>query len=243
MVEEILANKNAVYSLIKLRDYDNYTFTHSVNVCVLSILTGSLLGYNRMQLENLGLGAMLHDIGKVLIDSRIMNKPAKLSVTEYEVVKKHTIFGYKLLKSKIATSFLPAHIALQHHEREDGSGYPRGLTAKRIHRYAKIVAVADVFDAMTTDRIYQKAVIPQVSLEKIKKDQGIKFDKRITENFMRVIAPYPIGSILVLNNEQRVIVSQVTREKCIVKCISGTNAGEKYDLFQRPELAVVKYFR
>ena len=155
-IEQILSDSYVVYNLIKMQTFDNYLFNHSINVSVLSLLVGSAMGIDRNDLESLGMGAMLHDIGKITITEKILNKISKLEPAEYEIVKKHARYGYEILKNKINTTYITAHIAFQHHEREDGSGYPRGLVGKEIHRFAKIVAVADVFDAMTTPRPFQK---------------------------------------------------------------------------------------
>ncbi|HYH03458.1 MAG TPA: HD domain-containing phosphohydrolase, partial [Bacillota bacterium] len=141
MIDQIYSNKEVVYNMMDIRSYDNYTYAHSVNVCTLALIMGSWLKLSRQDLETLGIGALLHDIGKIFVDREILNKPGPLQPEEYELVKTHTVKGYELLKEKISISFISAHIAYQHHERVDGSGYPRGLTHEKIHRFAKIVAV------------------------------------------------------------------------------------------------------
>jgi HD-GYP domain-containing protein (c-di-GMP phosphodiesterase class II) len=240
MVDQILGESGMVYNIIDIRTHDNYTFAHSVNVCVISLLIGSAMGYNRNDLELLGIGALLHDIGKIFVDSKILNKPSKLDPQEYEVIKKHSRNGYDLLKKKVNISFLPAHVAFQHHEREDGSGYPRGLPGKRIHRFAKIVAVADVFDAMTSHRVYSEAVPTHRAMLEINSLAGYKFDQTVVNNFLKIVAPYPIGSVFLLSNQEHVMVSNVTRSQCMVRVIKGVQVGLVYDLYQQTDLSVIK---
>ena len=242
MIDQILVQKGIVYNLVDIRSHDNYTFAHSVNVCVLSLLIGSTLGLSRNDLEILAIGAMLHDVGKVFIDINILNKPMSLEPQEYEQVKCHTKDGYELLKKKIDISFLPAHIAFQHHEREDGSGYPRGLNGRSIHRFAKVVAVADAFDAMTSTRVYQNGISTGQAIEKLSTEAVSKYDPKIVKNFIHIIAPYPVGSILLLGNGDQVVVKSVSRYECQVKVMAGLHKDSVFDLYQYPELKVTKRF-
>ncbi|HEX7714847.1 MAG TPA: HD domain-containing phosphohydrolase, partial [Bacillota bacterium] len=174
IIDQILSDPRTVYNLSQIRAFDNYTFTHSVDVAVLSVLIGTTIALNRNDLEILGIGAMLHDIGKVFTDLRILNKPSQLNPEEYELIKLHTRMGYESLRTRTNISFLVPHMTLQHHEREDGSGYPRGLVGTRIHRFAKIIAVADVFDAMTSYRLYQEPVPSQIAIQEICEKSGTK---------------------------------------------------------------------
>jgi putative nucleotidyltransferase with HDIG domain len=240
MIEQIFGNRDVVYNMIDIRTHDNYTFSHSVNVCALSLLVGTWMGLNRTDLEILGIGALLHDIGKIFISHDILNKPSLLEPNEYEIIKTHTNKGYELLKEKICISFISAHIAYQHHERVDGSGYPRGLTGDKIHRFAKIVAVADVYDAMTTQRVYREAIPSHQVLTEIKMEMEKKYDRSVVESFERVIAPYPVGSMLLLNNGERVIVLNVTRFECKVRVVSGEREGFQFNFYRFPELYVDK---
>src|SRR5690606_17963818 len=132
-----------------------------------SLAIGLKLGYSEAQLEGLGIGAILHDIGKVAIPLEILNKKGKLSEEEYTLVKEHTTNGFEILRKIEELPLLAAHCAYQHHERLDGSGYPRGLKGDDIHPYAKLLAVTDVFDALTTERSYRKAMLPHIALEVI----------------------------------------------------------------------------
>lgn len=236
----ILSDPRTVYIISQIHSCDNYTFTHSVEVCVIALLIGSVMGLNRNQLEILGVSAILHDIGKALTDYRILHKPTKLKPDEYEKVKLHTKDGYEMLKTRTNISFVIPHIALQHHEREDGSGYPRGLTGKRIHPFAKIIAVADVFTAMTSERIYQRPVHPSFAIQEICSNSPVKFHRTAVDCFTKIAAPYVRGDVLRLNNDQTVNVTYISRQKCLVKVVSGPNEGQVFNLYQTPELSVTQ---
>ncbi|MGE5581427.1 MAG: HD-GYP domain-containing protein [Bacillota bacterium] len=240
ILDYILGDPRIIYTITKINAYDNYTFTHSVDVCVLAVLIGSVMGLHRSELEILGISALLHDIGKTFIDFRILNKPAKLEPVEYEFLKTHTREGYELLKKRSNSSFLIPHMALQHHEREDGSGYPRGLQGKRIHRFAKIIAVADVFDAMTSLRIYRQPVPPALAIQEICGNTPFKFNQTVVDYFTKIVTPYTKGSILLLSNHQTVEIIFISRMKCLVKVVSAHNGGETFDLYQKPEITVLK---
>ena len=242
IVDQIIRNPNVVYNMLDIRTHDNYTYAHSVNVCIISVMVGVALNLNRRQLETLGIGALMHDIGKILIDNKILNKPDKLEPEESELIKKHARDGYELLKKKADINFLSSHVVFQHHEREDGSGYPRGLTGKRIHRFSKIVAVVDTYDAMTSNRSYREEITTLHALAEIKQEAARKFDSNVVEAFLRVVAPYPIGSTLLFKNGQKAIVKSVSRHECLVEVIEGSEMGNTFNLYHHPNLEVDKVF-
>lgn len=242
IVDQIIRNPNVVYNMVDIRSHDNYTYAHSVNVCVISVMVGIALNLNRKQLETLGIGALMHDIGKILIDNRILNKPTKLEPKEAELVRKHAKDGYDLLKKKANINFLSSHVVFQHHEREDGSGYPRGLIGKRIHSFSKIVAVVDAYDAMTSNRVYQKEITSQQALEVIKVDAGRKFDPAVVEAFIHVVAPFPVGSVVIFKNGDKAVVKSVSRFECLVEVIEGSGCGNTFNLYHHPNIKVDKVF-
>ncbi len=239
VVDQILSDRQVIYNLSDLNQHDNYTYFHSVNVTVLSLLIGSELGISRGDLEILGMGAMMHDIGKTLIAPELLNKPERLDSREFESMKEHARNGFELLKDKLP-SFVPAHIALQHHEREDGSGYPRGATGKNIHRFSKIVAVADVFDAITTNRSYQKARSPFEAIRQLTEEIEVKFERNIVGALSKVIAPFPVGSTLRFKDGFNGVVTFVSRTKCLVNLLDGPFKGDKVDLYRTTELQVLE---
>jgi len=158
-VDYILQGKEAFHNLLKITSFDYYTFTHSVNVCTFSIALAQQLGFtDKTFLNELGVGALLHDVGKSRVSERILNKRAPLNPTEFEIMKKHPQWGAEILSETDEIAPSCYYPVLQHHERGDGRGYPNGLTLDEMHIYSQIVAIADSFDAMTTERVYQKAM-------------------------------------------------------------------------------------
>lgn len=205
MIEQILDKKDFVFALTQLRSVDDYTYQHSVNVGVLSLIIGIDLSLTKEELKNLGMGAILHDIGKIMIPEEIIKKPSKLTLEEFAEVKKHTEYGYEILvQTDIEEE--AARIALHHHEKYDGTGYCRGLRNTKIPLFARIVAVADVYDAMSNDRVYQKRFMPDKVFREITHLGDKHFDTEIMETFARHINIYPTGTGIILNSGHRGIV-------------------------------------
>ena len=233
IVEEILENKDTMMNLIDLKFFDDYTFFHSVNVAVLSILVGVELGLSREQLYNLGLAAILHDIGKIFIDKEILNKPAKLTDEEYEIMKKHPDYGYNYLKETYEIPAAAYVAVLQHHEQYNGEGYPAGKAKEDISLLGRIICVADVYDALTSNRPYRDQLMPSEAMEYIMANGGIMFDVKLTKIFARKVAPFPVGTYVRLSNGLFGIVKENFEEACMrptVKIIID-EAGNKVEPF------------
>lgn len=211
MIDELMENKEMMVNLQDLKSNDQYTFSHSVNVCVLSLITGISMNYDEGKLRELGIGAMLHDVGKTRIPVEILNKPYSLDPDEYEIVKKHTNYGYELLKKTQVLSTYASYIALTHHERYDGKGYPLGLSGNEIHEFSKIVSVADVYDAITSDRVYRKRVNVNDAIEYLIGMGNHQFDYNIVRAFVEHIATYPPGTCLRLNTGEKAIVVDINK--------------------------------
>ncbi len=211
IIDELLYTRDIMVNLTDIKSSDDYTFSHSVNVCILSLITGIKLGLNQLRLKDLGIGALMHDIGKTLIPKEILNKASKLTNEEFEQIKKHTILGHEILKTNRDISITSAHVAIAHHERYDGSGYPLGTKGDNIHQFARIVAIADVYDALSSDRVYRKKMKPHEVLEYMLTAGEVLFDRNILEHFVRSIAIYSIGTSVVLNTGERGIVVDVNR--------------------------------
>jgi HD-GYP domain-containing protein (c-di-GMP phosphodiesterase class II) len=208
IIDELLGNDDILYNLSEIKSVDDYTFEHSVNVCILSLITGIGLGFDISRLRELGTGAMLHDIGKLCIPQEILKKPSQLTVDEFEEIKKHTIFGYEILKKSEKVSLVSAYIAFGHHERFDGSGYPLQLKNENIQLCARIAAVADVYDALTSDRVYRKKLRPNEVYEYITSLGANHFDPRVIESFVKYVTIYPTGTGVLLNTRERALVIQ-----------------------------------
>lgn len=211
IVDELLANDDILYNLTEIKTVDDYTFKHSVSVCILSIITGIGLGFDTVQLRELGLGAILHDIGKLCIPREILKKPGQLTMKEFEEIKRHTILGYELLKKSGQLYLSSSYIALGPHERYDGSGYPFCLKNEEIQVYVRIVAVADVYDALTSDRVYRKKLKAHEVYEYITSLGIHHFDPLVVENFVRFVTIYPVGTGVLLNTRERAIVVKHNR--------------------------------
>lgn len=206
LLSEIKSNEQLLTLLSDVYIYDHYIFTHSLNVTLYSLAIGQRLNLSPKELETLGLGAILHDVGKMKISTDILMKPGRLTEEEYEEMKKHSEYGFQMLKKVNTISLLVAHCAYQHHERLNGTGYPRGITGNNIHLFGKIIAVADVFDAVTSNRVYRKAMLPHEGLEILYAGVGTLFDAEVVTAFRNAVAIYPIGISVLLNDGSAGIV-------------------------------------
>lgn len=212
VIQKILADIKGSDDVISILSdvycYDSYIFTHSLNVTIYSIGLAMELKFTEKQLYEIGLGAILHDVGKVSVPKEILEKKGALTDEEFEIIKIHSRTGFDLLRNAPNISLVTAHCAFQHHERMNGSGYPQGISGDQIHPYAKILAVADVFDAVTSNRVYRKAMLPHEGLEILFAGAGTLFDKEIVELFSKTVAIYPIGITVYLNDGRKGVVSK-----------------------------------
>lgn len=243
IVDEILSSGQVLLNLYEIKTSDNYLFSHSLSVTVLSIVLGKKFGCNDRTLRDIGIGCMLHDIGKLDIPKEILDKPDKLTPEEYEIVKFHTHYGYRRIIDQDgeipATS---AHIAWEHHERYDGSGYPRGLKGGEIHIFSRIAGVSDVYDAMTTDRIYRKAYPPNEAMEFIMGGSGTLFDYEVVRAFVRSIAPYPVGDVVLLSTGETAIVIDVNKDfplRPLVRVLKD-DRWEDVDLMKKTNISILR---
>ncbi len=186
--------------MVDLKIFDDYTFYHSVNVAVLSLIIGISVDLPRPELYKLGLGALLHDIGKVFISKKILSKEGPLDIEEFDEIRKHPTLGYEYLTKHYDVPAKSNLGALQHHERYDGSGYPSNLKDESISDFGRIIAIADVYDALTSDRPYRKALLPSDAMEYVMGGSGSMFDPQYVLKFTRKVAAYPLGTIVRLSN-------------------------------------------
>lgn len=211
IVDELVRGE-VTLGLNSLKTYDNYTFQHSIDVAIVSIMIGRKIGLPTKRLRELGIGCLLHDMGKIFVPIEIVNKPDKLTPEEYEVMKMHPGIGYELAKGVSSIGILPPHVAFQHHEKQDGSGYPRGLKGnnrliisnepRTIHLYGSITAVADVYDALSSDRPYRAAMQPEKVIEIMKGMNETHLNREVLRYFFSITPVYPVGTIVrVLNGD------------------------------------------
>ncbi|HEY5555702.1 HD-GYP domain-containing protein [Acetobacterium sp.] len=215
IVDEILKNKNMMVNMVDLKVFDDYTYYHSVNVAVLSIVLGTALGLDKTELCNLGFGALLHDIGKVFIDKDILNKRGPLTDDEFKQMKKHPSLGYDYLIKEFGGSLSSQLGILDHHEKFRGDGYPNDIKGEDISLFGRIISIADVYDALASDRPYRKALIPSEAIEYIMGATYTFFDPELVKVFITKIAPYPVGTCVKLSNGLIGIVTENFESYCL----------------------------
>jgi HD-GYP domain-containing protein (c-di-GMP phosphodiesterase class II) len=203
MLNDLLSSDDILGNLTEIQGYDDYTFNHSVNTTIIALVLGVASGYSEHKLLELGMGVLMHDIGKIMVPESILNKKTPLIEEEFEEIKRHSTCGFDILRKNNDFSLLSAHVAFQHHEKWDGSGYPRRLKGNEIHEYAKLAAIADVYEALTSKRVYRNALDPNEAYEYIVSQGNIHFDPQVLEIFKKHIAVYPSGSGILLSNGQR----------------------------------------
>ncbi|MFC1650452.1 HD-GYP domain-containing protein [Candidatus Latescibacterota bacterium] len=204
IVNEIINNPSIVLGMNSLKTYSDYAFQHSTEVAITSVMIGRKIGMSAKRLQELGMGSLMMDIGNIFIPKEIINKPGKLTKEEFNKVKDHPVIGYEILKGVQAMGVLPPHVAFQHHEKQDGSGYPRGISGnnsllisdepKSIHLYASIAAVADVYDALSSDTPYRKAFPREKVINMMRKFGGTNFNKEVLKTFLSITPVFPEGS-------------------------------------------------
>lgn len=210
VMKGIISNPTVHSFFLDLRTTDDFTLEHSVNVCVLSLIVGVTLEIPFAGLIHLGTGSLLHDIGMKGIDTDIINKHGELTAAETEKVNEHTKMGYQILRDN---GFAPeiARIALYHHERWDGSGYPSKLAMDKIDFYSRIVAVADVYDALTGERAYRERYLPHQAIEFLYGAGNYYFDAKVVNAFTQSIAAYPLGSLVQLSTGEIGVVINIQK--------------------------------
>ncbi|MEW6246959.1 MAG: HD-GYP domain-containing protein [Nitrospirota bacterium] len=214
MADSVLRNPDALTSLSRLKKFDEYTFYHSVNTSVLALALGRRLGCNQIALHRLGVGALLHDIGKTKIPLEILNKPGKFEPHEFELMKQHVMRGVEILSSTTGLDDTCLRPALEHHERVDGTGYPYRRKKEDLSQFGMIAAVVDIYDAITSDRCYHKAKPPHEALQFLYMlGQCSHLHSELVQRFIQVVGVYPVGSCVVLNTGEIAVVSKINHHE------------------------------
>ncbi len=206
MVDSVFRNKDALISLGRLRDVDQYTFQHSVNLCVLMVAFAKAVGIDRDTITRIGVGAMLHDIGKMKVPDEILNKPGKLTDKEFSVMRGHVEIGANLLAEYPGIDPIAISIAYEHHERWDGTGYPRKLKGEEITQFGQMSAIVDVYDAITSDRCYHKGMHPTDALGRMLEWSKHHFNPLLTQQFIQCVGIYPVGTVVRLESGRLAVV-------------------------------------
>lgn len=206
VVAQIVEKGVFVLDLADLRTFDDYTYAHSVNVAVLSCIIGFGLGLSEQDLTNLVLAGLLHDVGKLSIPNEILNKPGRLTAEEYQVMKSHAILSYEMIKERFDISAQVKQAILYHHENVDGSGYPNGVDSEEMNLFAKILHVADVYDALVSKRPYKKPYSAYEATEYLMGGCGIMFDSKVVTAFLRYVPLYPKGTLVRISDGREAII-------------------------------------
>ena len=226
-VDSVIANQEAMIWLGLLKDVDEYTARHSLNVGLLSIVLGRAEGLSPADLETVGLCGMLHDMGKSKIPLEILNKEGAFSEEEFETMKTHTTLGYNILKEKSDVISEVANVAYSHHERLNGKGYPRALSADDISYFSRIVAIADAYDAITSKRVYSPSKTSLEGLKILIGAKGSHFDAKLVDRFVECIGIYPAGSIAELSNGEIAIILPSPREQRDIPKVLVVRSSDK----------------
>jgi putative nucleotidyltransferase with HDIG domain len=206
IVDSIFANRDALLPILRLKRHDEYTFQHSVSVAALLAAFARHLDLGRDTARELGLGGLLHDIGKARIAEQILNKPGKLSDAEFARMRCHVDEGLDVLHNTPQVSAIALQVTAEHHERFDGSGYPHALSAPGLSLYGKMAAIVDVYDAITSNRVYHKGIPPTLALRKLLEWSAHHFDAALVHSFIRAVGIYPSGSLVSLSNDRLGVV-------------------------------------
>ena len=223
LVEEITSSvqrsPGALISLARLKTQDDYTFMHSIAVCGLMIALGRQLGLDQHQIRDAGMAGLIHDLGKAMVPLEILNKPGKLTDEEFNLVKTHPRHGYDMLVEVAGVGEVSLDVCLHHHEKVDGSGYPDRLDSQTISLFAKMGAVCDVYDAITSDRPYKAGWDPAVSIRKMNEWSTGHFDPRVFQAFVKSVGIYPIGSLVRLESGLLGVIVDIGADSLLTPCV------------------------
>ncbi|MBM7615144.1 HD-GYP domain-containing protein [Alkaliphilus hydrothermalis] len=212
IIDDLFLQKDIVMNMVDIKKVDDYTYGHCVNVMLLSVMVGIGANMNKQQLYDLAIGSLMHDVGKLFIPKEILLKPSGLTNDEYIAIQQHTTKGFEWLKNYSEFSAPARSVSLQHHERVDGRGYPNGLKEKDIHIYSKITSITDVYDALTSDRYYRRALPAKEAIEYILGGGGQYFSIDLTRIFAKKVNPYPLGTLVRINGGMVGVVEVINNE-------------------------------
>jgi putative nucleotidyltransferase with HDIG domain len=206
LAQEVSQNRTALLALTALKNYDSYTFTHMVNVSILTMGQARGLGMDGALLREVGLAALMHDIGKVKTPGEILNKTEKLTDTEFDILRRHTVDGAEILRQTPEMPTLAPVVAFEHHLRLDGSGYPGGVARSSLNLATMLCGIADVYDAMRSQRVYQEAFPTDRILAVLQRNDGKQFDQNLVRRFSQLVGIYPVGNLVRLNTGDVAVV-------------------------------------
>lgn len=229
ITQSVLRNSSALLSLARLKSKDDHAYLHSIAVSALMIALGKQMGMQEDQLRSLGMAGLLLDIGKTRIPGEVLNKPGRLTDSELEIARAHARHGWEILKSCGDVDSIVLDVCLHHHERIDGSGYPEKQIGEAISLYARMAAVCDVYDAMTSDSCYKKAMAPADAIRKMAELQNKHFDQQVFHAFVKTVGIYPTGTLVKLKSGRLAVVAEQSTKSLttpIVKVFFSTKLNE-----------------
>ena len=234
LIDSLSSHKDILINIADIKMYDDYTYHHSLSVAIMAIAIGIELGLSHDMLSDIGLAGLLHDIGKVAVPIEIITKPGRLTSDEFNTVKMHPVHAANHLKERHLVNDNVYNGIVGHHEKLDGSGYPNHLKGDEIHPYARILAVADVYDALTSNRPYRIPNPPYEAIEFIMGGMGSHFDEKVVQAFLRKVAPYPAGSKVKLSNGQAAYVMKNYPDQPLRPLVAVEGSTVLYDLSLDP---------
>ena len=243
LAQAVAQNRTALLALTALKNYDNYTFTHMVNVSILTMGQARGLGIEGSLLREFGLSALMHDIGKVQTPSEILTKPERLTAEEFSILKRHTVNGAEILRRTPEMPTLAPVVAFEHHLRADGTGYPEGVSRPQLNLGTMLCGIADVYDAMRSQRVYQEAFPTDRILAVLQRNDGTQFDQHLVRRFAQLVGIYPVGNLVRLDTGEIAVVIKTYApdpyrpQVRIVVTREGTKLVTPYDvnLWDSPE--------
>ncbi|MBI4988746.1 MAG: HD-GYP domain-containing protein [Rhodocyclales bacterium] len=230
----VLRNSGAMLSLTRIKNKDDYTFQHSVGVCALMVAFSRGMGLDDETIRQAGIGGMVHDVGKMQTPDKVLNKPGKLTDEEFTVMRHHVVAGREILEITPNISPTALQVAAQHHERYDGSGYPNRMKGDDISRMGQMAAIVDVYDAITSDRVYHKGMAPTDALRKMFEWSKFHFNPELVQAFARVIGIYPVGALVRLESQRLAVVVE-QREASMLQPLVRVIFDAKRNYHLKPE--------
>ena len=229
LMNAIQQNDAMALDISALKTSDEYTFKHSVDVATIAMIVAKRMGFSTHEIHEIGMAGLLHDVGKMKVPTEILNKPARLSDEEFEVMKQHSVLGYRIVQNHTEISENIKYGVLQHHEKINGKGYPIGLSGEKINPYAKVIAVADIYDALVTERPYKKSMTQRDAVEMIMAMTD-EIEINAMKSFLNSVILYPVGSTVQLSNGETAKVVENNMQYILRPKVVGLKTGKVYDL-------------